>query len=140
MLQNLWKIQRNYLRRVLTGSTVNFRCTKIFFDQANTGLKSSANKKASQGFFFICPSPDLVHSKLFYFCSQKRLSILGFWDFRISKFLKFWKYKLMNQNLFFFYFAIKRVCQFWHLMILGICLIEHLCNVKLLRFIKKKIK
>ena len=65
--KTLRKIQRNYLRRVLTGSTVNFRCTKIFFDQANTGLKSSANKKASQGFFFICPSPDLVHSKLFYF-------------------------------------------------------------------------
>lgn len=67
--KTLRKIQRNYLRRVLTGSTVNFRCTKIFFDQANTGLKSSANKKASQGFFFYLSFARLGPFKTILFLS-----------------------------------------------------------------------
>ena len=78
MLQNLEKNTKKLLEAGLNRVNCQLSMYKIFFDQANTGLKSSANKKASQGFFFICPSPDLVHSKLFYFFPVHAAILFGF--------------------------------------------------------------
>ena len=55
MLQNLEKNAKKLLEAGLNRVNCQLSMYKIFFDQANTGLKSSANKKASQGSFLSVP-------------------------------------------------------------------------------------
>lgn len=55
MLQNLEKNTKKLLEAGLNRVNCRLSMYKIFFDQANTGLKSSAKKKASQGSFLSVP-------------------------------------------------------------------------------------
>ena len=51
--KTLRKIQRNYLRRVLTGSTVNFRCTKFSLIRQTRDLNRQPIRKLAKALFYL---------------------------------------------------------------------------------------
>lgn len=69
MLQNLEKNTKKLLEAGLNRVNRQLSMYKNFFDQANTGLKSSANKKASQGYFFYLSLARLGPFKTILFLS-----------------------------------------------------------------------